>query len=266
MAQFLIATLVALLTVVCARNLPGVLEFAVLRRLPMDAGNRNAVSTLIGYVVVVIGFAMTFQVLDLDWSQFGWILAALSVGLGFGLQEVVANFVSGIILLFERPIRVGDIVTVGEVSGVVSRIQIRATTITDWDRKEFVVPNKEFITGTLKNWTLTDTINRIVITVGVAYGSDTEKASQLLLDIANEHPEVTEDPKAFVTFEGFGDSALTIILRCYLASLDHRIRTIHELHTEIHRRFNEEGLEIAFPQMDLHLRSVDPGVKLSKAD
>ena len=127
--------------------------------------------------MIAAAAAFLFQTLGVDWSQFGWIAAALSVGLGFGLQEVVANFVCGIILLFERPVRVGDIVTVDGIDGVVSRIQIRATTITNWDRKEFVVPNKQFVTGTVLNWTLSNPMNRIVIVVGVAYGSDTEQGA-----------------------------------------------------------------------------------------
>tara|TARA_R110002096_G_scaffold173997_19_gene349679 strand:- start:134 stop:1348 length:1215 start_codon:yes stop_codon:yes gene_type:complete len=262
-AELLGASLLTVITIVCARNLPGILELALARTLPVDAGSRKAFAKLIGYVVVAIGISFIFQILNVDWSRLGWIVAALSVGLGFGLQEVVANFVSGIILLFERPIRVGDIVTIGEVTGTVSRIQIRATTITDWDRKEFVVPNKEFITGTLKNWTLTDTINRIVIPVGVAYGSDTDKVTRLLEEIAASHPATTEDPKPMVAFEAFGDSALNLVLRCYLPTMENRLLTTHELHSEIHRRFVEEGIEIAFPQMDLHLRSVDPGAKLT---
>ncbi len=253
--DLLTGIVIAIATVVASRNLPGILEIAILRNLPIEQGNRTAIATLIGYIIFAIGFAAMFNTLDIDWSKFAWIAAALSVGLGFGLQEIVANFVCGIILLFERPIRVGDIVTVGEVTGIVSRIQIRATTITDWDRKEFVVPNKEFVTGTLMNWTLTNKINRIVIPVGLAYGSDTDKAREVLFSIVREHPSVSKDPAPLVTFEGFGDSSLTMILRCYLPSLDDRLETIHQLHTLIHKRFQEEGIEIPFPQRDLHLKT-----------
>jgi len=252
-------------TIVASRNLPGILEIAILRKLPLDAGSRTAFATLIGYVVFAVGLALVFQTIQMPWSRFGWIAAALSVGLGFGLQEVVANFVCGIILLFERPIRVGDIVTVGTVTGSVTRIQIRATTITDWDRKEFVVPNKEFITGTLMNWTLSNRVNRIVIPVGISYSADPEKARQILLDVAREHPLITEDPKPLATFEGFGDSSLNLILRCYLPNLDERIETIHQLHTTIHRRFREEGIEIPFPQRDVHLRTVPEKLTIEDA-
>ena len=203
---------------------------------------------------------MLSKILHLDWAQFGWIVAALSFGLGFGLQEVVANFVCGIILLFERPIRVGDYVTVDEVSGTVTRIRMRATAITNRDRKEFIVPNKQFITGTLMNWTLTNKVIRILISVGVAYGSDTRKARQILADIADDHPLILNDPAPFATFDAFADSTLNLTLRCYLPDVETRVVTISELHTEIDERFKKAGIEIAFPQRDLHVRSIGPGV------
>ncbi len=257
LVQFLI---VSLLTVAAARNIPGVLEIAILQNLPLQSGNRYAITTICQYLIVSVGVVWALSFFGIEWSQFGWILAALSVGLGFGLQEIVANFVCGLLLFLERPIRVGDIVTVSDVSGMVTRIQIRATTIMNWDRQEFIVPNKEFITGRILNWTLTNTVNRITVTVGVAYGCDTEKARNLLLEIANQHPEIMDDPAPIAAFDQFGDSALNIVLRCYLPNLDKRLATIHELHTRIHERFNQEGIEIPFPQRDLHIRSVISGM------
>jgi len=251
-----VVALVIAVTVATMRNLPGLLEMLVLRRLNIDAGTRNAYVTLGKYAVVAAGAVFLFRNLGVDWSQFGWIAAALSVGLGFGLQEVVANFVSGIILLFERPIRVGDIVTVNGIDGVVSRIQIRATTITDWNRKEFIVPNKQFVTGTVLNWTLSNPINRVTVPVGVAYGADTVRARELLLEVARDHPLVLDDPGPIASFEEFADSSLKLVLRCFLPNLDNRLATVTDLHSEIDRRFKEAGIEIAFPQMDLHLRDV----------
>jgi potassium efflux system protein len=172
----------------------------------------------------------------------------------------VANFVCGILLLFERPIRVGDIVTLGDTTGTVIRIRSRATTVRNWDRQEVVIPNKELITGRIINWTLTDSINRIAIQVGIAYGSDTNRAGELLRQIAQENENVLDDPKPVVTFEEFGDSSLTFMLRAFLAQVEDRLSTIHALHTRIKQRFEEEGIEIAFPQRDLHIRSVDPSV------
>ena len=198
---------------------------------------------------------LLFGVLQIDWARFGWIAAALSVGLGFGLQEVVANFVCGLILLFERPLRVGDVVTVESVTGTVTKIRMRATTITNWDRQEFIVPNKTLITSTLLNWTLSAPLNRIIIPVGVAYGSDTEKARRILLEVASDHPLILDDPLPMATFEQFADSSLNLTLRAFLPDIQDRMKTITELHTEIDRRFAEAEIEIAFPQQALHLKT-----------
>ena len=180
------------------------------------------------------------------------------MGLGFGLQEIFANFVSGLIILFERPVRIGDVVTIDSVTGCVSRIQIRATTITDWDRREYIVPNKEFVTGKLLNWTLSDKTNRIVVKIGVAYGTDTENALAMLQQIADEHPLILRDPPPMVGFEGFGESSLDLVLRCFLPNLDNRQKVTTQLHVTIDRRFREAGIKIAFPQRDLHIRSLPP--------
>lgn len=247
--------LIIFLTTTLARNLPGLLELTVFRPAQVLPGTRIAFSTLGQYAIIALGAASALQVLTVDWAQFGWIAAALSVGLGFGLQEIVANFVSGLILLFERPIRVGDIVTVEGTTGTVTRIQMRSTTVVNWDSQEFVVPNKTLVTNTLLNWTLSSSVNRIVIEVGIAYGSDVDRALQLLLDIAAAHPNVLHEPAPMATFEKFGDSTLNLILRAHLPDLSDRLTTISTLHIEIHRRFAEAGIEIAFPQRDLHLRT-----------
>lgn len=253
------AALYVIVTFTVVKNLPGLLDIMGLRQSGMAPGTRYAVSTLVQYAVAAIGILIVSYSLELDWSKLSWIAAALSVGLGFGLQEIVANFVCGIIILFERPIRVDDVVTVGNVTGKVSRIRMRATTITNWDRQEFVVPNKEFITGSLINWTLSSPLNRITIKVGVAYGSDTALARNILSEIAAAHPKVLEDPAPLITFDTFGDSTLDLSMRIYLANMDNRLVIVTEIHEEIDRRFKEAGLEIAFPQRDLHIRSVPDG-------
>jgi potassium efflux system protein len=252
-----LALIALMLTMAASRNLPGVLEILILKRLPLEAGTRYAVTMVSQYVLAAIGIIVAFNIIGVGWSKVQWLVAALSVGIGFGLQEIIANFFCGLILLFERPIRVGDIVTVGDVMGTVSRIRIRATTITNWDRMEYIVPNKELITGRLLNWTLSNTVNRIVINVGAAYGSDTEKARELLLKVAAEHPLIMDDPAPLATFEGFGDSTLNLVLRCYLPDFANRLNTIHELHVAVDKAFKEAGIEIAFPQMDIHFRTSD---------
>jgi potassium efflux system protein len=186
----------------------------------------------------------------------------MTVGLGFGLQEIFANFVSGLMLLFERPIRIGDTVTIGEISGVVSRIRIRATTITDWDRKELVIPNKEFITGKVINWTLSDSTLRIIIPVGIAYQSDTELAEQLLYKVARAHENVLSDPPPRVYFMGFGDSALQFELRVFVASVDLSMSTRHDLNKAIDHEFRQAGIEIALPQRDIHVRTIQQPLAL----
>jgi potassium efflux system protein len=258
LADALVGLVVIAITVLAAKNLPGLLEMTVLQRLPMDPGGRYATTTLSQYAIVAIGIIAGFGAVGAEWSSIQWLVAALGVGLGFGLQEIVANFISGLILLFERPIRVGDIVTVGDTSGVVSKIRIRATTIINWDKQELLVPNKEFITGRLLNWTLTDAINRVMIKVGVAHGSDIPRALALLAEAAEENEEVLADPAPIITFEGFSGGALDLVLRCYLPSMEHRLATISQLHEAINAKFAAAGITIAYPQRDVHMDARGP--------
>jgi potassium efflux system protein len=250
--------IIGIATYIAALRLPALLEIVLLQRLEMSSGGRYAVTTLSGYAIAVIGALLALNVVGASWSQVQWLVAALGVGIGFGLQEIVANFISGLIILFERPIRVGDNVTVGDSDGVVTRIRIRATTIQTYDRKELLVPNKEFITGRLLNWSLSDPTTRVIIPVGVAYGSDVKKAMALMVEAAGKAEYVLTDPKPFATFEGFGDNSLTLILRCFIESVDKRLGTISALHEDINRRFSQAGISIAFPQRDLHLDTTRP--------
>jgi len=207
-ADLLIAVVILVIGVVVMSYLPGVLQLLVLSRLDLRPGVGYAIATMARYTAVLLAILLACARLGVTWSKVQWIAAAFSLGIAFGLQEVFANFFSGLIILFERPIRIGDIVTVGDVSGNVTRINIRATTITDWDRREFLIPNKEFITGKLLNWTLTDPITRVLVPVGIAYGSDPALAEKLLLEAARENPHVTSDPQPRAIFWGFGDNAL----------------------------------------------------------
>jgi potassium efflux system protein len=257
LANFLNAIIAAAMTVVAVNNLPGLLEAAILHRLPLDAGVRYAVAAVVRYAIGVTGITIAAGAVGIGWPKVQWLVAAVTFGLGFGLQEIFANFVSGLIVLFERPIRVGDTITVGDVTGVVSRIRMRATTITDWDRKELIVPNKEFITAKLVNWTLSDPVSRIIIPIGIAYGSDTEQARRLLLKVASTTKHVLHEPPARAFFMGFGESSLNFELRAFVANVDQRTSVLHELNMAIDRTFREAGIEIAFPQRDLHIRSVD---------
>jgi len=256
--DLLLGVLAILMVVVAAKRLPALLEIVLLMRLNMSAGSRYAVSSLTQYSIVATGVVLVFNLLGGNWSEIQWLIAALGVGIGFGLQEIVANFICGLILLFERPIRIGDIVTVGDTDGTVTDIRIRSTTIRNWDQKELLVPNKEFVTGRLLNWTLTDPVTRIVIPIGIAYGSDVELAIRLVREAAEEHERVLEEPAFLVTFDSFGDSALIITLRCFIGSMDFWRQTTSELHLAINRKFKEAGIVIAFPQRDVHLNSTSP--------
>jgi len=258
LADLGMALLIGIATVVLTRNLPSLIEIILRQRLEVTNAALYTVNALITYVVVTVGLILIFSMLGGRWAQIQWLVAALGVGIGFGLQEIVANFISGLIILFERPIRVGDVVTVGDVDGVVTKIRIRATTIRNWDRKELIVPNKEFITGRLLNWSLSDPIIRIHFYVGIAYGSDVEHAMALVAEAAEENELVLSDPTPFVTFEEFGDNSLNIGIRCYVNSVDHRLSVRTDLHVAINRKLTDAGIVIAFPQRDVHLNTLAP--------
>ena len=254
--------LAVLITIVVARNLPGFLEIALLQRTGLGVGEKYAIATALRYALIGGGGVLAFRSVGIGWENVQWLIAALGLGLGFGLQEIFANFVSGIILLFERPIRLGDTVTIGGVNGTVSKMRIRATTITDFDKKELVVPNKEFITGQLVNWTLSDNTLRVTVPVGVAYGSDTNLVFDTLHNVAANCSLVLDDPAPKVYFLEFGDSSLNFELRAYCAGIESYLSLTHELHMEIDEAFAEKDIEIAFPQRDIHVRTVPSETKV----
>lgn len=258
-ADLAVAIFIAGVTLLAVRNIPGLVQAVLLEGLPLDAGARFAVVILVRYALLVTGIVISCAQINIGWSNVQWLVAAASVGLGFGLQEIVANFVSGIILLFERPLRVGDVITIGDTTGTVSQIRVRSTTILDADRKELVVPNKDLITGKLLNWTLTDRTNRIAIRVGVSYDSDPDRVRSILQEIALAHPSILKQPPPNAAFEEFGPTALVFVLRAFLPSLDDRSRVIHELHATIHSQFQQEGIDI-FPPNAARKPPTVPGV------
>ena len=246
------------LTFTAGRHLPGLLDLLVLTRFKVQAGTRYAATMLTQYVIVAAGLLLALSALGLGWGRLQWLVAALSVGLGFGLQEIFANFVSGLIILFERPIRVGDTVSIGETTGVVTRIRIRATTITDLDLRELIVPNKELITGKLINWSLSNPVIRLTIPVGIAYGGDTRLAQKLLIQAARKHRDVLNEPAASALFMGFGDNTLNFELRIFVKEVLRRFQILSELNLAIDDAFKDAGIVIAFPQRDVHLDTPEP--------
>ncbi len=257
LAGLLMAVTILASTFLANRNLPSVLEVSILQRLPIGPGERYAIKAVLRYVVILVGLIWAFAAIGIGWSKVQWLVAAVSVGLGFGLQEIFANFVSGLIILGERPVRVGDWVTVGEVTGKVNRIHMRATTLIDRDLREWLIPNKEFITGKLSNWTLSDPMTRVVAPVGIAYGSNTEEAARILGDVARSTPNVLESPPPSVVFMGFGDNSLELELRFFISGRDLYPAILDPVNTRVHREFAAAGIEIAFPQRDLHIRSAE---------
>ncbi|KIS42215.1 mechanosensitive channel MscK [Kosakonia radicincitans] len=255
LGSLLFAVIVFVVAWALIRNLPGLLEVLILSRLNMRQGSSYAVTTILNYIIIAVGALMVFGSLGVSWDKLQWLAAALSVGLGFGLQEIFGNFVSGLIILFERPVRIGDTVTIGTFSGTVSKIRIRATTITDFDRKEVIIPNKAFVTERLINWSLSDTITRVVIRLGVAYGSDLDKVKKVLLKAAMEHPKVMHDPEPSVFFTTFGASTLDHELRLYVRELRDRSYTVDELNRTIDKLCRENNIDIAFNQLEVHLRN-----------
>ena len=254
--DFLVFLAIGFATFFAARNLPNAFEMLFLKELPVDRSARLATKSLVSYAIVIVGVLAALRTLKIDWSSIQWLMTALTFGLAFGLQEIFANFVAGIILMFERPIRIGDLVTVDEFTGIVTRIRTRATTIVNWDRKEYIIPNKDFITGRLINWTLTDEVNRLQLNIGIAYGSDVALAKKLVLEICEEHPAILKDPATSITFEEFADSSLKLVVRTFLGVIDDRLKTVDQLHSKINTAFAKAGIEIAFPQQDLHIRTL----------
>lgn len=248
---------IGLITWLAARNLPGFLEMFVLKRFNMAQSTRFAITTVLGYIIFIIGIWIAFDKLGTQWSQFQWIVAAFGVGIGFGLQAIFANFISGLIILFERPVRIGDYVTVGDISGTVTRIQIRATTLLDLDNKEILIPNQELVTQQVTNWTLANPVTRLIINVGIAYGSDTNKAHHIMLSTIKKNAHVLNNPEPTVLFLGFGASSLDFELRVFLRDFTQRFIVSHELHMAIDAALRKADIEIAFPQRDLHIKNPD---------
>ncbi len=228
------------------------------KRMDMDRGAREAAVSIFGYSGIILSVLIGLSVAGAGFGNLALIAGALSVGIGFGLQNVVNNFVSGLILLFERPIKTGDWISVGDTEGYVKSIRMRSTQIQTFDRADVIVPNSELISGQVTNWMLHDPRGRVRVPVGVAYGSDTEKVRQILLDVAAAHKEVITDgsmPAPRVLFREFGDSSLNFELRAFIRNIDGRLGVISDLNFAIDAAFRKNGVEIPFPQRDIHVRS-----------
>ena len=228
-----------------------------LRQITSDRGARDALVTIVGYTGFTISLLVGLSIGGVNITGLAVVAGALSVGIGFGLQSIANNFISGIILLFERPIKAGDFVSVGDVEGYVKKISIRDTEIETLDNQDMLIPNSELISGRVTNWVLHNPYGRIIIEIGVAYGSDVEKVKEILEMVSSDHDEVITDgraspPKAL--FMGFGDSSLDFQLRVRILDIKKRYDVLSDLNFEINKIFSKEGITIPFPQRDIHIK------------
>jgi len=249
----LIAILVFIITTHLVRNMPALLELAILQHLSLAPGTGYAITTLTKYLLLLIGGLVGFSMIGIEWSKLQWLVAAMGLGLGFGMQEIFANFISGLIILFEKPIRIGDTVTIRDLTGSITRINTRATTITDWDRKEIIVPNKAFITEQFINWSLSDSVTRVVLTIPAPASTNSEEVTNLLLQACHRCSYVLETPAPEVFLVDLQQGIQLFELRIHAAEMGHRMPLRHELHQLILQGFREHGLEMPFPPFQVRL-------------
>lgn len=248
-----VTAFIFIITIVMVRNLPGLLELTLLQHLSLTPGTGFAITTVTKYLILVVGALLGFSMLGIDWSKIQWLVAALSFGLGFGLQEIFANFVSGLIILFEKPIRIGDTVTIRDLTGTVTRIKTRATTIVDWDRKEIIMPNKAFINEQFINWSLSDAITRVKLRIRIGLSANVDDLEPLLHEAIHDCSLVLDTPTPSIYLVEFTDSALIYELRVYVNSLDDRMPITHELHSKVLARLRAHGMTLPHQQVDIRL-------------
>jgi small-conductance mechanosensitive channel len=241
-----------------SRILQKLLMDEVLVRRRVERGVRVSIGRLVHYVLIFAGFSLALLILGFEFTKLTILLSALGVGIGFGLQSIVNNFISGLILLFERPVRVGDIIELGGKWAEIKRIGLRATTVRSFDQADIIIPNADLVTNQVTNWTLSNRQVRIIIPVGVAYGSDVPLVMETLMACAKTNSKVAQTYAPQVLFLGFGESSLDFELRVWILDADDRLVARSELHQEIDRSFRKAGIVIAFPQRDVHLDGTKP--------
>jgi small-conductance mechanosensitive channel len=258
LTDIMIGVLLFAFGVLATRRLKGWLQTSVLPRSQLDIGVRNSVTTGLGYIGIAIAALIGISAAGIDLSSLALVAGALSLGIGFGLQNIVSNFVSGLILLVERPFKVGDWVVTSSAEGIVKRVSVRATEIETFQQQSIIVPNSELINAAVGNWTHRNLRGRLEIPIGAGYNSDPRKVMDLLLEVANAHPKVLKTPEPFAYFTGFGDSSLDFEIRVYLADITQGLGVRNDIRLAIFAKFAEEGIEIPFPQRDVNL-FVKPG-------
>lgn len=258
--DILFAVLILFLTLILTRLGRYIIARNVFVKSDLEPGFQNSITTISVYVMWGLGVILALSVLGVSTTSLAVVFGALGIGIGFGLQAIFNNFISGIILLFERPIQMGDDVEINGIWATVKKINVRATIVQTYDNASLIIPNSEFISSVVKNWSFGDKRLRRDIDVGVAYGSDVALVRRILLEIANKTPEIFKKPKPEVVFADFGDSALIFRLRIW-TDIDNMIKVPTEIRFEIDRIFREQNIEIAFPQRDIHIRSKEGTTK-----
>jgi small-conductance mechanosensitive channel len=257
LSMVLLAALVIYLSIQASWILRATLETQFFPYRNIDRGVSDSIKKLLHYTLVFVGFLLAMGLAGIELRDFAVLAGAFGIGIGFGLQNIVNNFVSGLILLFERPVKVGDMVVLDGEWGKVGKIGLRSTIIETFDQSELIVPNSRFISEKVTNWTFSNSRSRVVLPVGVAYGSDIALVMKILSEAAVKHELILKDPPPSPIFVGFGNSSLDFELRCWISDIGNRLTVRSDLGCYIDKRFREEGIEIPFPQRDLHLRSVD---------
>jgi potassium efflux system protein len=243
LGDIFLSIVIVAVTWVAVSNVGALLDTLLLQRLEFQADANYAIKVISRYALTAVGVMLVSRTLGISWGSVQWLVAALGVGLGFGLQEIVANFVSGLIVLAERPVRIGDVVTIGNVTGRVSRIRARATVVVDTDNREVFVPNKGFITERVVNWTLSDTTTRVLLTFSVAYGSDVEAVQRLVLDAVRSTADVMTEPGPSVFFVELSEKSLNFEVRAFVRSLDDVMRVRHAVNAAIEQVLREGGIK-----------------------
>jgi len=263
MGSVLIAVVVLVITTQLVRNLPALLELGILQHLDLAPGTGYAITTITKYLLMLFGGLLSFAWIGIDWSKLQFLVAALTFGLGFGMQEIFSNFISGLIILFEKPIRIGDTVTIRNLTGTITKINTRATTISDWDRKEIIVPNKAFITEQFINWSLSDTVTRVVLTVPAPGEANSEEVTNLLLSAAKRCSLVLDNPNPEAYLIDLQQGIQIFELRIFAAEMGHRLPLRHEIHQLILAGFREHGIVLPYPPFQVRSETLNRGGKPS---